>query len=227
MASIEKHEINKDKPTLLLISHTPLVAHFFFRGHIAELKKKFNVILAHNTNLDTFCNSLDDLCKVEKISIQRKISLWKDIWCVFQLIRLIIKYGPKIVISVTPKAGLLGTFVARFLKITHRVHIFQGEVWPNRTGLIRKILMFCDWFITRNSTHLLCVSHSEKSLLESTFKIKSGKLNVLGKGTICGVKPQFFNFKVNENKMNSQKIKDIKKCIYLGRVCEKRNPGFN
>lgn len=213
------------KPSLLIVSHTPMVAHFFLRGHIKALQNKFNVILAHNTKIDNFCPSLKDLCQIQSISIQRKITLFRDIWATFQIMYLIIKFQPEIVMSVTPKAGLLSTLVARLLGVNVRLHIFQGEIWPNKTGFFKKILMLCDYFIVKNTTDLLCVSESEKMLLQNTFSIKPGKIGVLGYGSICGVKPKFFEVNsvdvlIDETIKND--LEGFKVCAYLGRICEEK-----
>ena len=218
-------EQDRNKPSLLIVSHTPLVAHFFLRGHIQALKNKFNIVVAHNTKIDKFCPSVMDLCQIQSISIQRKITPFGDILAMLQIVILIIKFQPKIVMSVTPKSGLLGTVVARLLGVKVRLHIFQGEIWPNRTGILKKILMLCDSLIIKNSTHLLCVSESEKMLLKSTFSIKPEKIEVLGYGSICGVKPKFFE--VNSvDVLIEEPIKNeldgFKVCAYLGRICEEK-----
>ena len=221
--SIEKHVRNK--PSLLIVSHTPMVAHFFLRGHIQALKNKFNITLAHNTKIDRFCPSVLDLCQIQSISIQRKITVFRDIWAMFQIIILIIKTQPTIVMSVTPKSGLLAMLVARLLGVKVRLHIFQGEIWPNRTGFVKKFLMLCDSLIIKNSTHLLCVSKSEKMLLRSTFSIKPGKIEMLGYGSICGVNPKFFEVNpvgVLIEEPTKYELEGFKVCAYLGRICEEK-----
>jgi glycosyltransferase involved in cell wall biosynthesis len=210
---------------LLIISHTPLVAHFFLRAHIEGLKETFNVIVAHNNKIDTYCPDVSDLCQVANISIQRRFGFWQDIIAMFQLTMLISRYKPEIVLSIAPKPGLLGMFIARVFRVNIRLHIFQGEVWPNRVGLARKVLKFCDSLIIRNSTHLICVSQSEKQLLESNFVIRPGILNVLGYGTICGVKPNFFSVdkkNVDKNSLSYDLPENSKVCVYLGRICEEK-----
>jgi glycosyltransferase involved in cell wall biosynthesis len=221
----EKEKQLCKKPTLFIVSHTPIVAHFFFRNHIQALKAKFNVLLVHNAKLDKYCPSLDELCEIKSIPIQRKITPLFDMWVIFQIMGLIIKYRPKIVISVTPKAGFLGMLASRLLKVKVRLHIFQGEIWPNRAGILKRILMLCDAMIIKNSNYLLCVSQSEKKLLTNTFSIKREKIEVLGHGTICGVRPVFFQSgNVQENMLEPKKYKPkgVKICAYLGRICEEK-----
>ena len=118
------------KPSLLIVSHTPLVAHFFLRSHIAQLSRNFDVCVAQNINIDTYCPNVDDICNVENISIQRRFGFISDFFALFQLAKLVIKYNPVIVISVAPKPGLLGMMISAFLGVKIRLHIFQGEVWP-------------------------------------------------------------------------------------------------
>ena len=213
------------KPNLLIVSHTPLVAHFFLRSHIAQLSRNFDVCVAQNINIDTYCPNVDDICNVENISIQRRFGFISDFFALFQLAKLISKLNPVIVISVAPKPGLLGMMISAFLGVKIRLHIFQGEVWPNRKGISRLILKSCDALITKTANHLLCVSLSEKKLLEDNFFIENKKLRVLGSGTICGVKPNFF--KCDRDLSFSHKYHDglkenSKVCIYLGRICEEK-----
>ena len=210
------------KPKILLVSHTPLVAHFFLRSHIEQLSRNFDVCLAQNIDIDTYCPNVDDICNVENISIQRRFGFASDFLALFQLIFLIYKLNPVIVISVAPKPGLLGMMISAFLGVNIRLHIFQGEVWPNRYGLSRLILKSCDGFIIKLATHLLCVSSSEKRLLQDSFCIEKNKLRVLGNGTICGVKSDFLkcdrDFSLSDKYHHSLKA-GSKVCIYLGRIC--------
>ena len=225
MSGKKSFNLSETKPSLLIVSHTPLVAHFFLREHIKILGNTFDVLLAHNTNIDTYCPGVSDLCKEYNLTIQRRFAIWGDLWAVIQLSKLVTKIRPKVVLSMTPKSGLIGMLVARIFRIGIRVHIFQGEVWPNRTGIVRKLLQFCDALIIRNSTHLLCVSSSERDLLQRTFRINAGKLELLGKGTICGVKPNFF-LNNKEKRKQAQQIYDVpvntKVCVYVGRICEEK-----
>ena len=185
-----------NKPKLLFVSHTPLVAHFFLRPHIKQLSNNFDVYLAQNIDIDTYCPNVDDICNVENICIQRRFGFISDFFALFQLISLVFRLKPAIVISVAPKPGLLGMMISAFMGVNIRLHIFQGGVWPNRNGISRLILKSCDGFIIKLATHLLCVSPSEKILLQDNFSIEKNKLRVLGSGTICGVKSNFFTCQV-------------------------------
>jgi glycosyltransferase involved in cell wall biosynthesis len=210
------------KPKLLIVSHTPLVAHFFLRSHIVDFSRNFDVYVAHNTNIDSYCPNITDICNVKNISIQRRFGFMYDFFALFQLARLTCRLNPVIVISVAPKPGLLGMMISALLGVKVRVHIFQGEVWPNRKGISRLILKSCDAFIIKSATHLLCVSPSEKKLLENNFFFESNKLRVLGNGTICGVKSKFLTFDRDLSFRDRHRHglkEDSRVCVYLGRIC--------
>ena len=180
---------------------------------------------ACDIDIDTYCPNVDDICNVENICIQRRFGFISDFFALFQLVSLVFRLKPAIVISVAPKPGLLGMMISAFMGVNIRLHIFQGEVWPNRNGISRLILKSCDGFIIKLATHLLCVSPSEKILLQDNFSIEKNKLRVLGSGTICGVKSNFFtcdrDLSLSDKYHNSLKA-DSKVCIYLGRVCEEK-----
>jgi glycosyltransferase involved in cell wall biosynthesis len=125
------------------------------------------------------------------------------------------------VITLVPKAGMLGMLVAFFTNISIRVHIFQGEVWASRSGLSRAFLRFCDVLIARLATNILAVSPSERNFLEQEGVVRRGRIQVIKKGSICGVDSD--RFKPDERARQDVRAElrfepsDIV-CVFLGRL---------
>jgi glycosyltransferase involved in cell wall biosynthesis len=126
-----------------------------------------------------------------------------------------------IVVSLAPKAGLIGMFAAWLLRVPQRVHIFQGEVWAARRGPLRWLLKSLDGLTARLATHVLVVSESERCFLEGEGVIPRGKSKVLGAGSICGVDTSRFKPDPHSRERVRARLSIPERavvCIFLGRL---------
>ena len=179
--------MNTAKKKICILAATPLTIHFFLKPHILALAKEFDVTLMLNLKNDAYLPPLNLPIHIIDIPIARKMSPFSDIHVLATLINLFWRTRYDLLITVVPKAGLLGMLAGTFTGISKRLHIFQGEVWANRSGFGRWILKFCDVITTYLATNLLAVSDSEKRFLETQGVVRPEKINVLGKGSIGGV----------------------------------------
>ena len=71
--------------------------------------------------------------KIATISVpmERQISPVKDLTACIKLYRVFKKEKPKIVHSITPKAGLLCMCAAYFARVPVRMHTFTGLIFPS------------------------------------------------------------------------------------------------
>jgi glycosyltransferase involved in cell wall biosynthesis len=155
------------------------------------------------------------------VPLERKISPWNDLLALFKLTRLFGRERFDIVVTVVPKAGLLGMLAAWLTRVPRRVHIFQGEVWASRRGPLRWLLKTIDGLTARLATHVLVVSASELAFLENEGVVPIGKAKVLGSGSICGVDTERFKVdpiaRVRVRRMLGIPERAIV-CIFLGRL---------
>lgn len=172
---------------ICMLAATPLTIHFFLKPHLIALAKEHDVTLVLNLKNDTYLPPLNLPVEVIDISIARKISPVADLSCLFALIGLFRKNQYDLLITVVPKAGLLGMLAGAFSGISKRIHIFQGEVWANRSGFGRWLLKTCDWITASLATHVLAVSASERQFLVREGVVDETRIEVLGKGSIGGV----------------------------------------
>ena len=123
--------------------------------------------------------------KTLEVSMERRMSPWKDLKSLLQLIKVFKKEQPDMVHSMTPKAGLLCMLAAWITRVPKRVHTFTGLVWPTTSGLSRKILMFTDWITCACATHIIPEGQGVMNDLQQHITKKPMK--VLGYGNVCGV----------------------------------------
>jgi glycosyltransferase involved in cell wall biosynthesis len=204
-----------------MLATTPLVIHFFFKPHLRELARYFEVTLACNPRSDTYLPPLGLPVRELAVPMERKIAPWRDLLALFSLCRLFGRERFDIVVTVVPKAGLLGMLAAWLVRVPRRVHIFQGEVWASRRWTMRWLLKWMDGLTARLATHVLVVSSSERNFLEREGVVLRGKAQVLGAGSICGV--DLGRFKANPVARARVRAglgipEQALLCIFLGRL---------
>ena len=209
------------RPKICVLVSTPLAVHFFLRPHLKALSDRFEVTLVSNFGNDAYLNPLDLPVQQVNVGIQRKIALWQDLVVLFKLYSLFRREHFDLVITVTPKAGLLGMVAAALAFVKRRVHIFQGEVWYSRRGFMRGLLKLMDRIVAKSATHLLAVSSSEKEFLEKKHITDPGRMAVLGSGSISGV--DTIRFRPNPaGRVDFRRERGIPDdavvCLFLGRI---------
>jgi len=212
------------KANICIIAASPLGVHWFIRDHIKALSEFSDVTLLTNPENDTFTPSLEDLkVRLVPIGIKRKFSPWADLVVLIKLILYLRGEKFDLVWAVAPKAGLLGMLAARIANIKARLFLFQGEYWASRTGLWRLFLKLMDKVTAIAASHLLAVSESERSFLESNKIVRKGDIKVLGSGSICGVNLERFNFSQDSRDQVRTSLSipdDSQVLLFAGRLTE-------
>jgi len=210
------------KPKICVIAATPLTIHIFFRPHLEKMSRWADVTVFYNKNLDTFVDLSDLPVAFEHIPIMRKISLFLDVLALSFLTRSLLRQKYDMVISLVPKAGLLGMFAAKLANIKIRLHIFQGEVWAARSGFSFLILRMADRLTGYFATDLMAVSQSESQFLEKNGISTSEKIKVMGLGSIGGVDLSKFQMNLQIRKKQRKALgipKNAVTGLFLGRIC--------
>lgn len=208
-------------PKMCVLAATPLTVHFFLKPHLVALSHHFEVTLACNPKNDAYLPPLDLPVHQIAVGMERKISPLRDLITLFELYRLFRRERFDLVVSVVPKAGLLGMVASALAGVKFRVHIFQGEVWASRRGLMRGLLKAMDRVIAKSATHVLAVSPSERQFLEVQGVARSGQVRVLGSGSISGV--DMARFRPDPEARSSLRKEraipdDAVVCLFLGRL---------
>ena len=208
---------------VLLILPSPILIDFFFKDYIHRLNKVTDLFVTTNFKSESYMSVTKLPTNFINLPIERSINIFKDLSALFFLIKFLLRSDFDLVISASPKAGFLGMIASFFTGVKKRIHIFQGEVWSNKVGLLRFILKNCDYFTHLLSTNSLCVSFSERNFLQASgFEITRKKITVLGKGSICGVDLKIFKpisaarVKLLRSKFNIRE--DAIVLLYLGRI---------
>ena len=175
------------KHPLVFVATTPYAVNAFLRVHLITLAESHEVTLCVNTFAYPLGEEIAKVVTVHHIDIVRKISFWKDLCALMQLIRCFLAIQPATVHSMTPKAGLLAMLAAKLVGIRWRFHTFTGQVWANSVGHSRYILKMIDKLIVLCASQIFTDSESQCRFLEKEHVVRSGGATVLGHGSVAGV----------------------------------------
>ncbi len=215
------------KKKIVFITATPLTAKTFLLGFFHMLEKDYEIYLISNFSENTEYKINLPFIKEVDISIQRRVSISKDIYSLLQITWFLYKNKVDVVHSVSPKAGLLGMLASRIVSVKCRFHTFTGQVWANYSGIKRCFFMFIDKLIFKLTSAVLVDSFSQRQyLLEQ--RVIDVNSHVLGDGSISGVDLQQFTVKdcvrIKQRERYQVKDSDIV-FLFLGRV--NKDKGIN
>ena len=206
---------------ICFIVSSPYTAYTFLNAPIKQLAKNYEIFIIANYNQNEL-GYLKELPikKIFYFQIIRKISLFKDLRCLFKMISFFKKNKFDAIHSVSPKAGFLAMVSGNLALIRMRTHTFTGQVWATKRGLFRFILKLMDHIIVRSATNILVDGKSQLKFLHNNNigKIKS---QILGSGSISGVSTKRFypSNKIRENIRKKMKIpKNEWVFMFLGRL---------
>ena len=180
-------------------------ANIFLKDHIAALSKEYEVYLVANIADN------EDLTKlhvfgVKCVRICRKVNIKADLKALRELYLYMREMRFDAVHSVTPKAGLLTALASFFARIPHRIHIYTGQVWATRKGVMRLLLMLMDKLIAILDNHILVDGNTQRDFLVNNRIISRTKSKVLGSGSICGVNIERFKPQIQIRLQEREKL---------------------
>lgn len=179
------------KKKFLIITTIPLSLGFFV-GQIQFLKNEFDVEVASSPG-----DKLNAICKKERvighgISMQRNISVFKDIVSLVQLVFLCLKVKPFILHGSTPKAGLLSMVAGWITSVPHRIYYVHGLRYQGALGFKRKLLMRMEQITCFFATEIIAVSKGVKACLLND-SITKKEIHIIWNGSVNGIDLNFFN----------------------------------
>lgn len=203
-----------------IVAAAPETVNAFLREHILVLSRVYDVTVITNTGENTALN-IPTKIKLVPCAIERDIDIFSDFKCLMELTKNFRREKFDLVLSVTPKAGLLSALAGCFSGTKNRLHWFTGQVWVTKRGLKRTILKFIDKLLVSCVRYALIDSQSQFNFLTSERILNPKKGTVLGEGSICGVNLNRFKFNADVKKAFRRKIgldENDKILLFLGRM---------
>jgi len=190
----------------------------FVENMLPELKKQYEVVLLSSPG-----HELDEVeekygVRGIRVPMERHIAPKQDLISLCRLVKTFRKEKPRMVHSMTPKAGLLCMMAAWLARVPVRVHTFTGLVFPTATGLKKRILMFTDWLTCACATHVIPEGKGVMADLRNNGITKK-PMKVLGDGSVKGIDLKLFHGRRNADR--SEKFT----FLFVGRIV--RDKGIN
>ncbi len=204
---------------------SPFVLSAFLQGHLLRLRESFTVAVCVNRSESDIPLTVPEGVEVQDVEIRRKISPWQDAAALWKLWSFYRRRRFDAVVTVTPKAGLLGMLAALLVGIPVRVHWFTGQVWVTREGLMRAILKGLDRLTAACATNVLADSPSQMDFLVREGVVSGDKISVLGQGSISGVDTGRFrpDPKARQRIRAGLQIPERAPClVYVGRMSKEK-----
>lgn len=174
----------KDK--IIRATTVPLSLDVFCNGMLKELSEKYEVVAVSSPGEELDIVRDREGVRTIAVPMARHISLVGDCKSLWNLFRVFRKEKPRMVHSMTPKAGLLCMVAAWLARVPLRVHTFTGLVFPTSTGITKRILMTTDWLTCACATHIIPEGEGVKNDLLNNGITKK-PLKVLGYGNVRGI----------------------------------------
>lgn len=144
-----------------------------------------------------------------QIDMPRSIAPYRDARALLYLWRLFRRERIQIAHSTTPKAGLLVAIAAYLAKVPIRLHTFTGQPWIGLRGVKHWLARSGDWLIGRLNTHCYADSASQRQFLIDQGVLQSGRITVLGDGSLAGVDTARFD----HNRFPADQRREIKQAL--------------
>ena len=196
-------------------------AQAFLKDHISYLIQEYDVHLVANFKPEEKAEFEVMGVTCHDAPIERPISLATDLKALCALRSIFKNEKFECVHSVTPKAGLLTALAGWLAGVPNRVHIFTGQVWATRNGVMRTILKMMDKVITKFDTDILVDGQGQRQFLIDEGVLKESNSTVLANGSIAGVKLERFVISEEIRREEREKLgfKDEDVCfIFMGRL---------
>ncbi len=180
------------KKKICIIASNLLTINVFFKDIIEKISNEYNITIVSNVPNNEIL-ILKNI-KYTSIPISRKISIINDLKSIVLFSYNLISAKYDMVLSVTPKAGLISAIASFIGNKKIRIHYFTGQVWITKKGIYKIFLKFLDKFIGLANDHILVDSKGQYKFLVDQKIINKRKSNVLGLGSISGIDCKKYKF---------------------------------
>lgn len=178
---------DEKKLKICFVVTSKLIVRFFLVNIINSLAEKHEIILLVNDDPRVQVDLSSLRAEIRHVRIERAIDFYHDFLALIKLVLFFRRYQPDVVQSISPKGGLLAMIAGFLARIPVRSHVFTGQVWETRQGLVRFFLQSMDKVIAILATQLLADSKSQRQHLVDAGIVAGPKIKVLANGSVSGV----------------------------------------
>jgi len=181
-------------PKLIRITTVPLSLKLLLTGQMKFMKEKGWEVLMVSAD----GREINEVVRKEGVEhtvipFTRKITPFKDLYCLWLLFWLFKKEKPDIVHSHTPKAGLLSMLAAKLAGVKIRIHTVAGMPYMVAEKNKKKLLIAMEKLTYKWATEVWPNSKSLYDFILSEKLVDESKVKIIGYGSSNGIDLSKFN----------------------------------
>ena len=187
---------------LVRITTVPMALRYLLPGQMHFMSQNgFDVLMISADGKELPEVIRQEQCRHMIVPMTRQITVFRDLQCLIQLIRIFRKEKPDIVHTHTPKAGLLGMLAARVSGVKVRIHTVAGLPLMVEKGIKYQLLKFIEKLTCMSASQVWPNSNSLKEYMLEKKLCNPAKLHIIGKGSTNGINGNRFNSQVLDEKI--------------------------
>ncbi|MCH5229138.1 MAG: glycosyltransferase family 4 protein [Muribaculaceae bacterium] len=176
---------------IIRTSTVPISLGIFCKGQLASLAQDYEIVALSSPGDELEKINRNEEVRTIGIFMSRIISPFTDLLSLIKLIKVFWKEKPRMVHSMTPKAGILSMIAAKITGVPVRLHSFTGLLFPTAQGMKKQLFATCDKLICRCATNIVAEGQGVKNDLIRN-KITDKEIRVLGYGNIRGINLDYY-----------------------------------
>lgn len=166
----------------------PVTARTFLTGQLDSLVGRgHQVHLVCGRGEDSGPDETQPNAISHQIKLYRSPRTFSDATALVQLVRLLRRLKPDVVVMGTPKMGLIGTLAAWLCGTPRRIYVLHGLRLEGVTGTRRHLLRLLERLTCTAATEVLAVSPSLATQASREGLVPPKSTRVLGSGTVGGI----------------------------------------
>lgn len=195
---------------LVRITTVPMALRYLLPGQMQFMQQNgLDVLMISAAGKELADVLANEQCRHIMVPMTRKMTPFRDLQCLFQLIRIFRKEKPDIVHTHTPKAGLLGMMAARICGVKIRIHTVAGMPLMVEKGFKFQLLQFIEKLTYRAANHVWPNSNSLYNYITEHKFTSPAKLHIIGRGSTNGIDCNRFSI----SSLDENKLAEIKNSI--------------
>ncbi len=173
---------------IIRITTVPISLKYLLAGQMRFMQQQgFEVIMISADGSERAEIIAKEGCPHLVVPMTRKITPFKDLACLWQLIKIFKKEKPDIVHTHTPKAGLLGMLAAKLSGVKLRIHTVAGLPLMVETGFKFQLLKQIEKLTYAAANQVWPNSFSLFNYIKQHKLSNESKLKVISKGSSNGI----------------------------------------
>lgn len=206
-----------------IVSTVAVTPRSFMLPHFKVLSKEFEITLIsnfENCEMSVFLYPGVGVSNCFHIPFSRKISPVIDLKTCMELYLLLKREKFDYILSMTPKAGLLTALAGYKCGAKEVIHLFTGQVWANKKGLYRRMLMGMDKLVGLLNTRILVDGLAQLNYLKEQKIIPASSSILASKNSMASVNCNKFkpNILVRHSIRSQYNLTTETVLFFLGRM---------